>query len=112
MNEPSIFTRIINRELPANIQYEDDQFIAFTDIHPKAPVHVLLVTKEQFPSLENVDINNQAIHAQILIVARKVAQKLGIQDNYKLFMNVGKDVQEVHHLHLHILGGWKDGEER
>jgi histidine triad (HIT) family protein len=108
MSEPTVFTRIINRELPANIVYEDKVFIAFHDIHPKAPVHVLLVTKEPYETLEDISIENAELHGQLLVTARKVAHQLGIQENYKLFMNVGKDVQEVYHVHMHIMGGWTD----
>lgn len=108
MSEQSIFTKIINREIPANIIYEDDLFIAFNDITPKAPVHVLLVTKEPYPTLEDADINDDNLHAKLLQTARKVARTLGIEKNYKLMMNVGRDVQLVHHVHLHILGGWKN----
>lgn len=106
MSEPSIFTKIVQRQIPAKIRYEDDTFIAFDDIHPKAPVHVLLVTKEEYPTLEDIDIADEQLHAQLLLTARKIAKELGIQDNYKLMMNVGRDVQLVHHVHMHILGGW------
>lgn len=106
MSEPTVFTRIINRELPAKIVYEDENFIAFHDISPKAPVHVLLVTKEPYETLENMSIENAELHGQLLVTARKVAHQLGIQQNYKICMNVGKEVQEVYHVHLHIMGGW------
>src|SRR5258708_2413375 len=102
----SIFTQIINRQIPATIVYEDDQFIAFKDIHPKAPVHVLLVTKEPYLSLEKVPSEDSELHAQILQTARKVAKQLGISANYKIAMNVGPEVQAVQHLHLHLMGGW------
>ena len=107
MPEQTIFTKIINREIPAKIVYEDELFIAFHDIQPSAPVHVLLVTKEAYPSLEAVDESDTELHGKILQTARKVAKQLGIQANYKLMMNVGSEVQQVHHIHLHILGGWK-----
>lgn len=107
----SIFTKIINRELPSTIQYEDDEFIAFNDIHPAAPVHVLVVPKKPYETLEKVDPSDSAFHAKLLFTARKVAQKMGIADNYKLVMNVGKGVQVVHHIHLHVMGGWKDATE-
>jgi histidine triad (HIT) family protein len=103
----SIFTKIINRELPAKIVYEDDAFIAFEDIHPKAPVHVLLVTKEPYASLEKIPVENTELHAKILKTVRKVAQQLGIVQNYKIAMNVGEGVQAVHHLHVHVMGGWE-----
>lgn len=102
----SLFSQIIRREIPATIVYEDVNFIAFKDIHPKAPVHVLLVTKEPYPSLEAVSIENVNLHAQILLTARKLAQELGIANNYKIAMNVGPEVQAVQHLHLHLMGGW------
>lgn len=106
MSEPSIFTKIINREIPATIHYEDNDFIAINDIHPLAPVHVLLIPKEPWQTLEQVEIENAAFHQKLLQTARRVAKKMGIENNYKLIMNVGKQVQQVHHIHLHILGGW------
>jgi len=106
----SIFTKIIKREVPSTIRYEDDEFIAFNDIHPQAPVHVLIVTKEPYSSLEAIPLENDQLHAKILQTARKIAKQLGIEKNYKIFMNVGEHVQEVHHLHLHLLGGWEKKE--
>lgn len=106
MTETSIFTKIINGEIPSKIIYEDDLFIVIHDIKPIAPIHVLIITKQQYESLEHVDVENTAIHAGLLITARKVAKELGIADNYKLMMNVGRKVQFVHHIHLHLLGGW------
>ncbi len=106
MSEPSIFTKIINREVPATIRYEDEQFIVFDDVHPQAPVHVLVVPKEPYQSLEKVDTTDTDFHNQLLQVTRTVAQALGIADNYKLHMNVGPQVQAVQHLHLHVMGGW------
>ncbi|MBP7774695.1 HIT domain-containing protein [Candidatus Woesebacteria bacterium] len=103
----SIFTKIINREIPATIRYEDDEFIAIDDIHPKAPVHVLLIPKEPFETLEHVEMSDGHFHKILLQTARRVAQLVGIGKNYKLIMNVGKDMQMVPHIHLHILGGWQ-----
>jgi histidine triad (HIT) family protein len=108
MNTDSIFTKIIKRELPATIVYEDDEFIAFNDIHPHAPIHVLLVPKKPYATLEEVNAEDADFHAKILQTARKVATLLGTADNYRLVMNVGEGVQAVPHVHLHILGGWKD----
>lgn len=102
----SIFTKIINREIPATIQYEDDDFIAINDISPKAPVHVLVIPKKQYETLEMVDLADAAFHARLLITVRKVAKKMNISDNYKIFINVGKRVQQVHHIHVHVTGGW------
>ncbi|MBP7768404.1 HIT domain-containing protein [Candidatus Woesebacteria bacterium] len=106
MNQPSIFTKIIEREIPATIYFEDDMFIAIKDIHPMAPVHALLITKEPYETLEEVALEDAQFHQKLLQTARVVARKLNIQDNYKLVMNVGKQVQQVPHIHMHILGGW------
>ena len=107
---PSIFTQIINREIPATIEYEDEEFIVFRDIHPAAPVHVLVVPKHDYHTLEAVDQGDVSFHARLLQTARKVAKMLGIEENYKLVMNVGEQMQAVPHLHLHVLGGWSQKE--
>lgn len=104
----SLFTKIIKREIPSTIRYEDDEFIAIDDIYPQAPVHVLVIPKAQIETLENVDMNQKEFHSQLMLVGRKVAKIMGISENYRLIMNVGKDVQAVHHIHLHVVGGWKD----
>ncbi len=104
----TIFTKIINREIPATIQYEDENFIAFNDIHPAAPVHILIVTKKPFSTLGAVELTDSATHAGLLQTARKVAEKMGISDNYRLVMNVGPDMQAVPHVHIHLLGGWSE----
>lgn len=106
MSEDSIFTKIINKEIPATIRYEDEQFIAIDDIHPAAPVHILIIPKEPLKNLENVSVEDEQFHASLLLTARKVAKEAGINDNYKLMMNVGPQVQAVQHIHLHLLGGW------
>jgi histidine triad (HIT) family protein len=85
MTETSIFTKIINREIPATIHYEDDDFIAFDDISHKAPVHILVVPKKAYMSLEKVDFEDDQFHSQLLKTARQVAKKMGIADNYKIF---------------------------
>ena len=104
--EPSIFTKIINREVPATIHYEDDEFIVIDDISPAAPVHVMIIPKHPYETLEKVDENNTDFYGKMIALARKMAKKLDIAENYKLFMNVGKKVQYVHHIHLHLTGGW------
>lgn len=109
MAEKTIFSKIIDREIPASIRYEDDEFIAIDDINPQAPVHVLVIPKHPHPTLEDIPTSDADFHAQILLTGRKVANEVGIADNYKLFMNVGRRVQEVYHIHLHVLGGWENG---
>ncbi len=102
----SIFSKIIKGEIPSAVRFEDENFIVINDIYPKAPVHVLIIPKHPYESLEAVDFDNDDFYASLLKTARKVAKDLGISDNYKLFMNVGKNVQDVHHLHLHLMGGF------
>lgn len=107
----TLFTKIINREIPATIEYEDDEFIVFRDIHPGAPTHVLVVPKKEYATLEDASMDDADFHAKLLLTARKVAKQLGIEQNYKLIMNVGLGIQQVHHIHLHVLGGWNDPKE-
>ena len=104
--EVSVFTKIIIRGLPATIQFEDDEFIVIDNILPVAPIHFLVIPKKPYTTLEAVDLEDAHFHARMLQVARIVAKKLGIQDSYKLFMNVGTQVQAIHHVHLHVTGGW------
>lgn len=111
-NEDSVFTKIINRELPATIQYEDDEFIVIDNISPVAPIHFLVIPKKPYRTLEEVALEDTQFHARLLQVARQVAKKLGIGDSYKLFMNVGDQVQAVKHLHLHVTGGWNKSVSR
>lgn len=106
-NNFSIFSKIIKKEIPATIRYEDENFIAFDDIHPEAPVHVLIVPKKEIAYLEDVEINNLEFMGQLIQIARKVAKEMKTAKNYKLMMNVGKKMQDVHHIHLHLLGGFK-----
>jgi len=102
----TIFTKIIKREIPATIRYEDDDFIAIDDISPIAPVHVLIIPKHPYPSLEAVELEDATFHATLLQLARSLARKLDIDENYKLLINVGAQVQAVPHLHVHLIGGW------
>jgi histidine triad (HIT) family protein len=108
----SIFSKIIRREIPASIRYEDDEFIVIDDIRPAAPVHMLVIPKHPYQRLEDVDIDDEHFHARLLQVGRLSARKAGIEKNYKLFMNVGKKVQAVHHIHLHVTGGWPEDATR
>lgn len=102
----SIFTKIINHEIPSTIEYQDAEFIVIRDINPHAPIHVLVIPKKEYRTLEEVDIADEHFHSKILLVARTVAKQLGISENYKLIMNVGNQMQVVPHIHLHLMGGW------
>lgn len=111
-NKPSIFTQIINREIPATFHYEDDQFIVIDDIHPAAPIHVLIIPKQEIATLEDLPDSQMNLITDLFRLARKMAQQLGISKNYKLFINVGRKVQAIHHLHLHLYGGWDKTKSR
>lgn len=102
-----VFCKIANGELPAKIRYEDDEAIAFDDINPKAPFHVLVVPKKHIKNLNYAVKSDELLLGQLLLVAQKVTKENGIADaGYKVVINNGKESgQLVDHLHLHILGG-------
>ena len=106
----TIFSKIIRKEIPANIVYETDNIIAFTDIDPKAPVHILIIPKIEIPKV--TDLNGKE-HAQLLgemfDAANKLAKENGIEsDGFRLVINCGDNGgQAVYHLHMHLLGGRK-----
>ncbi len=102
----TLFTKIINRELPADIIYEDDHCIAIKDIAPKAPTHVLVIPKKPIPRLVDAAEEDQALLGHLMVAAGKIAAEAGVGDAFRLIINNGADVgQTVFHLHLHILGG-------
>ncbi len=107
MAAKSIFSQIIAGEIKSDILYEDNDFIVIKDIRPQAPIHLLVITKKPYRTLEEVSLEDTALHAGLLQVARKMAKEQGIADNYKLVLNVGEQMQEVRHIHLHVLGGWE-----
>lgn len=104
---PTLFSRIIAGEIPSDIIYRDDRCIAFRDIAPAAPVHVLVVPIEPIPSLADVDTAHEALLGHLLVVAARIAQAEGIAvSGYRVVINTGTDGgQTVPHLHMHILGG-------
>jgi histidine triad (HIT) family protein len=104
---PSIFSRIIAREIPATIVYEDDLVIAFHDIQPQAPTHILIVPKREIPTVNDVTAADEIAMGRMFSAAAKIAQDMGIaQSGYRLIVNVNQDGgQEVFHLHLHLVGG-------
>ncbi|MBM3902085.1 MAG: histidine triad nucleotide-binding protein [Verrucomicrobia bacterium] len=103
----TLFERIIAREIPADIVYEDDTVIAIRDIHPQAPVHVLLVPKRPIPRVGAAKPEDQEVLGHLLIKAGEVARRLGLDaSGFRLVMNHGADGGEtVPHLHCHLLGG-------
>lgn len=102
-----LFCKIVSKEIPAEIVYEDDQVLAFKDINPAAPVHVLLVTKEHIASLNDISAYQKELMGHLQFVASKVAQDMGIaQEGYRMVLNCGKwGGQEIMHIHFHLLGG-------
>jgi histidine triad (HIT) family protein len=102
----TIFKRIIDREIPADIVYEDQQCLAFRDVSPKAPTHVLVIPKKEIVNLEGMGDDDAATLAHLWMVIRDVARKLGLKNGYRVVVNCGPDGgQTVDHLHFHILGG-------
>ncbi len=101
-----IFCRIIKKEIPSDILYEDDAVIVFKDAHPSAPVHYLVVPKDHIQSIAHLEGNHKEVLASIIYTAKNMAEKLGLS-GYKLVFNVGREGgQVIDHLHLHLLGGW------
>lgn len=102
----TIFEKIAAREIPARIAFEDDDVIAFHDVNPQAPVHVLIVPKRVIPRLAEAQTSDQAILGKLLLTAGKVARDLGVSESgYRVVINSGPDAGEsVPHLHLHLLG--------
>ena len=107
-----IFCKIVNREIPKEILYEDSEIMAFADIHPKAPVHLLAIPKAHIESIAHLKEEHKEVAIHLLLATKKIAedQKLA---GYKLLFNVGREGgQTIDHLHLHILGGWSSKEEK
>ena len=102
-----IFCKIIDGEIPAGEIFEDKEFLAFRDIHPQAPVHILLVPKLHIPTLSNLKIENDGLMGRLIILATKIASTEHVATKgYRLIVNCGSDGgQVVPHLHLHLLGG-------
>ena len=107
MEEECIFCKIIKREIPSDIVYEDDDVIAFRDINPVAPVHVLVIPKKHISSLIELKEEDQKIIGQIYTTINKIAENEGIKENgFRVIANCGKDGgQVVGHIHFHLLGG-------
>ena len=107
MAEKNIFAKIIAKEIPANIVFEDDRALAFRDVNPKAPVHILVVPKKDIARVSEAKSEDEPVLGHLLTVAAEIARKEGIDDTgYRLVINKGRDAGEsVPHLHVHLLGG-------
>lgn len=106
MSEETIFSQIIERKLPADIVYEDDECLAFKDIHPCAPMHILVIPKKPIPRLCDANEEDKALLGHLMLTANQVAEQEGNGEAFRLVINNGADAgQTVFHLHLHIIGG-------
>ncbi|WP_455200899.1 histidine triad nucleotide-binding protein [Kaarinaea lacus] len=102
----TLFLKIINREIPADIVYEDEQCLAFRDINPQAPMHILIIPRKPIAKLAEADASDQALMGHLLLKASEIAAEQGYGDAFRLVVNNGEAAgQAVFHLHLHILGG-------
>lgn len=118
MSEPTIFSKIIAREIPADIVYEDDDALAFTDVNPQAPVHLLIIPKKPIATINDISPEDEKVVGHLFTVAAKIAAEKGFAaDGYRVVMNCNDDGgQTVYHLHLHLLAGkplgWPPYQER
>lgn len=102
----TIFQRIIDKEIPAQIVHEDDLCLAFLDVAPQAPTHVLVIPKKPLANLAAASDEDQALLGHLLLTAKKIAEQLGLTNGFRTVINCGRDGgQSVDHLHIHVLGG-------
>ena len=107
----SIFTKIINREIPSDIVFENDKVIAFKDINPQAPVHILVVPKKEIATINDIKEEDKELIGEVYLAIGKIAAQLGIaEEGYRVIANCNEyGAQEVFHIHFHLLGGEKLG---
>jgi len=102
----TIFEKIINRELPSTIIYEDEKCIAIEDIAPKAPIHILVIPKKPIQKISDAKKSDQALLGHLMMVVKKVAEQMNVQDAFNVVINNGEKAgQTVFHLHIHLLAG-------
>ncbi|PAU76272.1 histidine triad nucleotide-binding protein [Halomonas salipaludis] len=103
----TLFSKIIEREVPADIVYEDDQVLAFHDINPQAPTHILIIPKKPIATLNDLTEEDQALVGRLPLVAAKLAKQLGFaEEGYRVVMNCNENGgQTVYHIHMHLMGG-------
>lgn len=110
-NNDCLFCSIAKGEIPSKVVYEDDDFIAFYDINPKAKVHVLVVPKRHIVSIAQLSESDQELMGRLLLTVKKVAERLGITDGYNVVSNNGEPAgQTIPHMHWHLLSGWNHKE--
>jgi len=106
-----IFCKIIKKEIPSSIIYEDGEILAFNDINPQAPVHVIIIPKRHIERVSELKAEDSELASKLILAGNEIARKKGLVDpGYRLVINCNKDAgQEVFHLHMHMLGGRKMG---
>ncbi|MCY4513059.1 MAG: histidine triad nucleotide-binding protein [Bdellovibrionales bacterium] len=103
---PTIFTKIINKEIPADIVYEDEKCLAFKDINPQAPVHILVIPKTEIRSLADITPEHQELMGYLLCKVTEIAKAQNLKEGYRVIINTeSHGGQTVYHLHIHIMGG-------
>ena len=108
--ENCIFCKIVNKEIPSTPVYEDDEILAFNDLNPQAPVHVLIIPKRHIARIENLKESDADVMGKLMLAAKKIADILELKNGYRCVFNNGSDGgQEVEHIHLHLMGGRKFG---
>ena len=107
MTEETIFSKIIRKEVPADIVYQDDLVTAFKDINAQAPTHILIIPNKIIPTVNDVTPDDEAALGRLFVIAARIAQEQGIAESgYRLIVNCNRDGgQEVYHLHMHLVGG-------
>ena len=104
--EPSIFTRIINGEIPGEFIYQDDLVVAIRDINPQAPFHALIIPRQEIVNAYDITEDNAHIAGRMMLAAAKIAEQAGLGDGFRLMINNGEDAhQEVMHIHMHLFAG-------
>jgi len=104
--EDCLFCKIVKKEIPSEIVYENDKLIAFRDINSQAPTHILIIPKEHFASLKEIPEEKKGILAELLLAARQIAEEKQLSRGYRIVLNTGKESgQAVFHIHFHLLGG-------
>ncbi len=102
-----IFCQIVSHQLPAEIAYEDSDLMVFKDINPSAPIHLLIVPKRHFDSLNALEEKDSGIMAKMIMMGKKMAEQQNTQNGYRLSINTGREAgQVIFHMHMHLMGGW------
>ncbi len=110
MADKTVFQRIIDREIPAQIVYEDEVCLAFKDIHPQAPTHLIVIPKRAIARLDDLTGEDEATVGHLFVAMRKISEQLDLDSGYRVVINNGRDAgQEVMHIHFHMLAGRKFG---